>query len=122
MNGNSENAETKPPRRTNLFFRLTAVAAAVFAITVLALTSTIFGDPRAPVHQFLDQYGGILIAAEVAFALFCGLLALAVDRRGIVNQAASRSSQDVDEESTNPRGVTPETMRMGESVAGGDDS
>ena len=75
-----------------MFFRITAAAAALFAITVLAITSTLFGDPRAPIHGILNEYGSVLLTIEVAVALSCGLLALAVDRRRIVDEANCQTS------------------------------
>lgn len=77
--------QKKPP---NIFFRLTAITTTIFIITILGLTATIFGDPAAPIQQFFNQYGGLLIAIEAAISLFTGLLALAIDRRHIIENQA----------------------------------
>jgi hypothetical protein len=65
----------------NPFFPLAAFCSALFIITILALVASVFGDPRAPLARLLDQYGGRLIAGEVAATLVTGLVAMAVDRR-----------------------------------------
>lgn len=111
------NPENAP--KTNVFFRLTAVATVLFAMTVLALTATLFGDSRAPIHGFLSHYGGMLIAGEVAVALSCGFVAMAIDRRGIVENAANRTDEFAAAE---PRHAIEESRPMGDSVSGGDNS
>ena len=64
----------------NPFFLLTAVLAAIFVVTNLALVAAMLGDPLAPVAQLLDRHGTTLIVIEVAAILIAGLLALIVDR------------------------------------------
>ena len=64
----------------NPFFPLTAVLAALFVVTNLALVASMLGDPLAPLAKLLDRYGTTLIVIEVAAILLAGLLALTVDR------------------------------------------
>ena len=78
-----------PQERPNIFFRLALGTGALFIITVLALTATIFSDPRAPLAQFLDNYGGAIIAAEVAASLIFAFWAMALDRRQQLRNARS---------------------------------
>jgi hypothetical protein len=80
--------------RASLPFRLALVPTALFIVTVLAFTAAQFGDPEAPAQQWLDRNVGWLLAAEVlASALLC-LLALANDRRRIVERATGQSPDD----------------------------
>ena len=89
------------PARRNFFFPLTALASALFIVTVLLLIATVFGDPRAPANQFFDRNAGVIMAAEVAAILLFGFLALVVDRR----QTAGREER-------------PETLRVTNSSDG----
>lgn len=73
--------------RLNIFYRLTLVPVAALIVTVLAFFAMLLGgDPRAPVNRFLSNYGGLLLALETGCSLLFGLLALAVDRRRIVEE------------------------------------
>lgn len=80
------------PEPINFFFRLVVFASALFVITIFALVATIFSDPDVPAVQFLNEYGGTLIAGEVVATLLIGFLAMAVDRRQILRK------QPVDED------------------------
>lgn len=82
--------------RPNIFFRLALGTGALFIITVLALTATIFSDPRAPLAQFLDNYGGAIIAGEVAASLIFAFWAMALDRRQQLRNARPLDSQPTD--------------------------
>lgn len=89
----------------NVFFRLLIPVATLFVITVLAMVATMFGDRRAPVVAFLDEYGGTLIAVEAAATVLLGILAMTVDRLRTLRETGSSSSQrrseaDVDETGT----------------------
>jgi preprotein translocase subunit SecG len=80
----------------NPFFPLTAILAAIFVLTVLALVASTFGNDRAPLARLLDSHGTLLIVIEVAAILLVGLLALVVDRsrapsRLAVHERAERS-------------------------------
>lgn len=72
---------------TNAFFRLVALAGALFVVTILALVAVPFGDPAAPVAQWLNRNGGVLIGAEVALILVLGFMAMLVDRRQTMRRA-----------------------------------
>jgi len=76
---NQQTADKAEP--VNPFFRLVVIAAGAFIVTVLASVATMFGDERAPLTGFLNNYGGLLMAGEVAATLVIGLLALITDRR-----------------------------------------
>lgn len=78
--------------RPNLFFRLVVPAGGLFVVTILALTSTIFGNPEAPMNQWLTEYGGTLIVAEVVLFVVVGFLAMAVDRWKTLRQASRDDS------------------------------
>ena len=85
-------AETKQkPERFNPFFRLVIVSAGFFVVTILAITATIFGETNSPVPRFLIRHAGTLITVEVLVTLVAGLLALAVDRRFILEDDAHNS-------------------------------
>ncbi len=75
---------SETPQRINVFFRLTVAVSVVFIVTIFAIVAAAFVRGNSPLTQFLQEHGGSLIAAEVAAALFLGLLALIVDQRGIV--------------------------------------
>jgi hypothetical protein len=81
--------------RTNwstLLFRLVIVAGAAFVVTILALVAVPFGDPAAPVAQWLDRHGGKLVLGEVVLILVLGFLAMLADRRRTLRQLRSRES------------------------------
>lgn len=67
-------------KRAGLLFRLTAVAGAVFVVTIFALVAALLGDPEAPPAKFLNRHGTSLIVGEVGVILVLGLLAMTVDR------------------------------------------
>ena len=101
-------AETKPkPERFNPFFRLVIVSAGFFVVTILALTATIFGETNSPVPRFLIRYGGTLIAVEVLVTLVVGLLALAVDRRFILEDGTPKSTSLNQSADSNPEPNLP---------------
>ena len=62
-------------------FRLSAVSAVVFIMTVLALVATVFADQTAPATKWLNRNAGRLIAGEVAATLLLGFAAMTQDRR-----------------------------------------
>ena len=85
------------PQRPNIFFRLALGTGALFVITVLSLTATVFSDPRAPSARFLENYGGILIAAEVAASLIFAFWAMALDRRQQQRDASVKDKDETEE-------------------------
>ncbi len=79
------------PRPVSVWFRLTAVAAAAFVITILGMLAAVFTDsPDAPVARFLNRHGGTLIAVEAALTLIFGFWAMAFDRRQTLREMRER--------------------------------
>ncbi len=70
-------SEHQPP---GLLFRLAAGAALLFVITILALIATLFADPAAPVNQWLNLWGSLLLILEVAAIFGFGLGAMFRDQ------------------------------------------
>jgi hypothetical protein len=71
----------KPPQtKPSILFRLVIPATVVFILTILALIASLFGDPRAPVSQWLEAHGDALLIWEFVIVLAAGLLAMIVDR------------------------------------------
>ena len=89
-------------QRPNIFFRLALGTGVLFVVTVLALTATVFGDPRAPSARFLNNYGGALIAAEVAASLIFAFWAMALDRRQQLREAESGDSTNGSRQQRHP--------------------
>ncbi len=85
--------------RISLLFRLTAIAAAVFIVTILALVSLIFGDTRSPAAMWLDRNAASLIAVEVIAVLALGFAAMADDRRRTLRDAGN-NSHSIDDPTT----------------------
>ena len=78
-----------PGSRPSLLFQLVVPATAVFIITILSLIAVLFSDERAPLAQWLNKNGNLLLLAELhqakahnrlkfAAMLYPGLLFLAV--------------------------------------------
>jgi hypothetical protein len=84
-------------QRPNIFFRLSLASGALFVVNVLALTATIFSDPRAPSARFLENHGGTLIAVEVAATLIFAFWAMALDRRQQLLRDARAAAEDKQE-------------------------
>ena len=71
----------KPPQtRPSLLFRLVIPATVVFILTILALIASLFGDPRAPISQWLEAHGDELLIWEFVVVLVVCLLAMTIDR------------------------------------------
>ena len=71
----------KPPQtRPSLLFRLVIPATVIFILTILALIASLFGDPRAPVSQWLETHGNDLLIWELITVLALALLAMTIDR------------------------------------------
>lgn len=69
------------PKPASLLFRLTAVAAVVFVVTVLALIAIVIGNSHSPGAVWLNRNAGSLFAVEVAAILGLGFAAMAQDRK-----------------------------------------
>lgn len=72
--------------RAGILFRLTVVSTGVLVVTILALAATQAGDPEAPASRWLGRYGGLLLTCETILCLLFGGVALAADRRRIVER------------------------------------
>ncbi len=70
----------KPGSPASLLFRAIVPATAAFVITILALIATLFGDERAPLAQFINQYGNTLLVAEFISIVTLTLAAMTADR------------------------------------------
>ncbi|MCP4785025.1 MAG: hypothetical protein GY903_17635 [Fuerstiella sp.] len=71
----------KPPQtRPSFLFRLVIPATVIFILTILALIASIFGDPQAPVSQWLEAHGDDLLIWELIAVLVVAVLAMTVDR------------------------------------------
>lgn len=90
------------PERLNPFYHLAIFASALFIVTVLALLAALFGNQNAPAARFLNEFGGILIVAEVAVTLSVGMLALVVDRRATLRRLRERELEQNHAEPTAP--------------------
>lgn len=70
-----------PPKPASLLFRLTAVAAGMFVVTILALIAIVIGNSHSPGAVWLNRNAGSLFAVEVAAILGLGFAAMAQDRK-----------------------------------------
>ena len=64
----------------SLLFRLVVPACAVFILTILVMIASIFGNPRAPLTQWLERHIGTLLTVEFFATMATVLLAMTVDR------------------------------------------
>ena len=69
------------PKPASLLFRLTAVAAGVFVVMILALIAIVIGNSHSPGAVWLNRHAGSLFAVEVAAILGLGFAAMAQDRK-----------------------------------------
>lgn len=69
------------PKPASLLFRLTAVAAGLFVVTILALIAIVIGNSQTPGARWLNRHAGSLFAVEVVAILGLGFAAMAQDRR-----------------------------------------
>lgn len=74
------------PKPASLLFRLTAVAAGVFVVTILALIAIVIGNSHSPGAVWLNRNAGSLFAVEVTAILGLGFAAMAQDRRQTLRQ------------------------------------
>ena len=88
-----------PAERASVTFRLALLPVALFIVTVLAFVAAQFGDARAPAQQWLNRNVGWLLAVEAAASVLLGAMAMAADRRRIVESAESVESRVESEES-----------------------
>ena len=76
-----------PGSKTSFLFRLIIPVTAVFIVTVLSLIAVLFGDQRAPLARWLNDYGNTLLLVEFAVVLMLSFLAMAWDRWQILKAA-----------------------------------
>ena len=85
------------PQPASLLFRLTAVAAGLFGVTILALIVIVISNTQSPGARWLNRHAGLVFAIEVAAILGIGFAAMAQDRRQTLREqrdAESPPSQD----------------------------
>ena len=69
-----------PGSRPSLLFQMVVPATAVFIITILSLIAVLFSDERAPLAQWLNKNGNLLLLAELVVVVVLVFAAMAVDR------------------------------------------
>ena len=89
-----------PGSKPSLLFQLVIPATAVFVITIMSLIAVVFSDPRAPLAQWLNQYGNTLLIGEFFVVIFLSLLAMAVDRMQTLRQIKQDSLQQTGSSAT----------------------
>ena len=82
-------AETSRP---NIFYIIAAIAGAAFAVTILVMLATVFGDADAPMNDVIDRWSGWFLTVEVVVTISSALIALSVDRH------VASSTSDADHE------------------------
>lgn len=79
----------RPHKPASLLFRLTAVAAGVFVVTILALIAIVIGNSQSPGARWLNRNAGSVFAVEVAVILVLGFAAMAQDRKQTLRERNS---------------------------------
>ncbi len=69
------------PRGPGWLFHVTAGATTAFIVSVLAMVAAQFGDPKAPVNGWIDDYGAMVLMVEIAAIGVFGFAAMANDAR-----------------------------------------
>jgi hypothetical protein len=70
----------RPRTKPSFLFRLIVPVTVVFILTILSLIASLFGDPAAPVAQWLESNGNALLFWEFIAILVIALVAMTVDR------------------------------------------
>ena len=96
MESETEQRWEKP----NVFFWLVIPACMAFVITLLSLVAARMGKREAPINGWLDRYADILLTVEVIAILLFALLAMATDRRKLIEQRNSESAAESESEKT----------------------
>ena len=80
----------------SLLFRLVVPACVVFILTILVMIASVFGNPRAPLTQWLERYIGTLLTVEFFATMAIVLLAMTMDRIRTLKSghAVSRTEQN----------------------------
>lgn len=88
----------RPPKPASLLFRLTAVAAVAFVVTILALIVTVISNSHSPGARWLNRHAGSVFAVEVAAILGLGFAAMAQDRRQTLREREEPNDVRSDED------------------------
>ncbi|GDY08959.1 MAG: hypothetical protein DWI21_06405 [Planctomycetota bacterium] len=91
-----------PPKPASLLFRLTAVAAGLFVVTILALIAIVISNSHSPGAVWLNRNASPLFAVEVAAILGLGFAAMAQDRKQTL-----REQKDAEPSPTTPPSQDP---------------
>lgn len=83
-----------PPKPASLLFRLSALAAGLFGVTILALIAVVIGNSQSPGARWLNRNAGSIFAVEVAAILGLGFAAMAQDRRQTLRERQDSVSRD----------------------------
>jgi preprotein translocase subunit SecG len=81
---------------SRILFQLTALAATVFIITILASVAMLLGDPVAPMNVWFNIHGTTVLIVEVVLIVVLGLAAMTADRRETLR---AKSAPPADEKS-----------------------
>lgn len=80
-------------RGPGILFHLTAGATTLFIITILAMVATLLGDPAAPINQWLNDYGSVLLGGEIVAIAVLGTAAMVQDSR-VTKRERQQAAQD----------------------------
>ena len=86
------------PKPASLLFRLTAVAAGLFVVTILALIAIVIGNSQSPGAVWLNRNAGSLFAVEVCAILGLGFAAMAQDRKQTLGEQEKSEQPDANTE------------------------
>ncbi len=86
------------PQPASLLFRLTAVAAGAFGVTILALIAIVIGNSQSPGARWLNRHAGSVFAVEVGAILGLGFAAMAQDRRQSLREREDTAPPDNSQE------------------------
>lgn len=86
-----------------LLFRLTAFAATVFVITILAMVAMLLGDSFSPANLWFNQHGATVLMGEVVTILILGVSAMTADRRETLQRGENSVSGTTTGESASHR-------------------
>ena len=75
-------------------FRLTALVATVFVITILAMVAMLLGDPFSPANVWFNQHGATLLMLEVVAIVMLGVAAMTADRRESLRSQPAAAPED----------------------------
>jgi hypothetical protein len=82
----------------SILFRLTALAATGFVITILAMVAMLLGDPLSPANVWFNRHGATLLMLEVVAIVILGFAAMGVDRRESLRSRPTSDPAETDVE------------------------